>query len=478
MYVKTFKGETLDETLKSVKVELGPDAIILKTKTNKGLKGAFKKTRYEITAAISERNYVKKAKVDHVFDEVGDREKFYQQDSSYVSQMINSYNGEKKEVKSPPMAPSSYQGLGLNKAVKQSKSPDLNSFLTQTKQAEEKPQTSGLDSFLSAAPMRTTEAHEPKFEEAKREPARTPLVQLETQTTEAFGSIGTPASVYEENRIAELEKQVKELTETLKSQADDAPRGLEQLKKTLKTLDISDQIIQKMTKKIVFELSPEELEDEDCVFDFGLRELNKCINISMPMFSKANINEEANFTILLSDGASGQSSLTMKLAALKENALIIRYGDNEETQTKFAESMFGLNIVKAKKISEIFSECRKAKDAGQTVFIDMNTNADIQDEIKQFVDGMNRAFDNVEVLACLSAIHSELYNTRMLNRLKTIATGMIYSHLDLCLNYGALINTSARFANIPLMFFGTGRNIPNDLEAATSERILAEMFEF
>ncbi len=49
MYVKKFEAETLDEALRSVKGELGPDAIILKTITNKGLKGAFKKGRVEIT---------------------------------------------------------------------------------------------------------------------------------------------------------------------------------------------------------------------------------------------------------------------------------------------------------------------------------------------------------------------------------------------------------------------------------------------
>ena len=55
MYVKKFEADTLDDALQSVKRELGPDAIILKTITNKGLKGAFKKSRVEITAAISEQ---------------------------------------------------------------------------------------------------------------------------------------------------------------------------------------------------------------------------------------------------------------------------------------------------------------------------------------------------------------------------------------------------------------------------------------
>ena len=63
MYVRKFEAESLEDALKAIKKELGPDAIILKTVTNKGLKGAFKKKRIEITAAISEKSYTKKQKL-------------------------------------------------------------------------------------------------------------------------------------------------------------------------------------------------------------------------------------------------------------------------------------------------------------------------------------------------------------------------------------------------------------------------------
>ena len=53
MYVRKFEADTIEEALKEIKRELGPDAVILKTITNKGLKGAFKKKKIEITAAIT-----------------------------------------------------------------------------------------------------------------------------------------------------------------------------------------------------------------------------------------------------------------------------------------------------------------------------------------------------------------------------------------------------------------------------------------
>src|SRR6478735_12680388 len=92
MFVKKFEADTLEEALKQVKVELGPDAIILKTVTNNGLKGAFKKKRIEITAAISERSYEKKAKVDKVLNNE-QKEAFYQKPASTIKETITKYNG-------------------------------------------------------------------------------------------------------------------------------------------------------------------------------------------------------------------------------------------------------------------------------------------------------------------------------------------------------------------------------------------------
>lgn len=42
MYVRKFEAETMEEALRSIKQELGPDAIILKTVTNKALRVLLK----------------------------------------------------------------------------------------------------------------------------------------------------------------------------------------------------------------------------------------------------------------------------------------------------------------------------------------------------------------------------------------------------------------------------------------------------
>ena len=91
MYVEKFAADSLDQALRKIKSKLGPDAVILKTVTNKGLMGALKKNKIEITAAISEASYHKKAQVDQALGKKL-KQQFYQAPSSHVSQMIKRYD--------------------------------------------------------------------------------------------------------------------------------------------------------------------------------------------------------------------------------------------------------------------------------------------------------------------------------------------------------------------------------------------------
>ena len=79
-------------------------------------------------------------------------------------------------------------------------------------------------------------------------------------------------------------------------------------------------------------------------------------------------------------------------------------------------------------------------------------------------------------MVCLSAIHSDIYNRRVVSTYQNLSDGLIITNIDLCLNYGALFNICEEFPNLPLKFFGTGEVIPEDIESATGERILAGMF--
>lgn len=473
MYVRKFEADSLDEALKTIKRDLGPDAIILKTVTNKGLKGAFKKKRIEVTAAIGEEHYRSKSQVDSVLDE-DQKETFYSNNASYIKEKIDSHSNT--EQRSNPATPANYGSMGLNRQVK-----TVKEIGTKLK--------SSLDDFLTGPEAsQREEAPRPTPQVRRPEPQQEPTVGYDNFVDEVGTDSITAAADNElvelqKRKIDELERKLYELTQSVERLDKCEPIGIYELRTTLRSLDISDTYIQDLIKKAIFELDQKQTTDADTVFEFALREMIKSVNVEMPLFSTIDTEANPAITVLVSDSSTGQTSMLQKISALKENSVIIRNSEFDKTNN-FAEKVFGLDVVQTNGIAEIVSECRKAIEQGRTVFVDYKAGNDelgedgVPNQTKKFIDGLRRAFDNVEVLVTLSAIHSELYNRKVVAKYRSLANGMVISHLDECLNFGALFNIGEDHPEQPFKFFGTGEVVPDDLESATAERILAGIFQF
>ncbi len=434
MYVRKFEADTLDEALKNIKKELGPDAIILKTVTNKGLKGAFKKKKIEITAAITESNYSDKMRVDKVLNEE-QKDKFYQNSSSMIANMIDQYSGRDLKNESPKL--SSYGNLGKNLPVKQVK------------------ETTSLDDFLKEEKVEIPKMIEPE---------------------EVYDKNVTFDQIHLEDKIEKLERSLFEMEKRFEKSVKKSPEGITYLRSLLSSVQVSERIIQKIVKKCIFELNESDLENSDIVFELALREMLNTISVSMPLFSKVESSNSPSVTVFLSEDSCGQSSIAQKIVSMKENSMIIRCNSSDE-QNSFTDKIFKIDIVKASGISEVISEVRKGIEKKKNIFIDYKVEKISIDETKKFFNGMKRGFDNLEFFVSLSSIHSEEYNRRILNTYKNMIDGIVLSHLDLCLNYGALYNLAFDFYQVPFIFFSTGKVIPDDIEAATPERIVGGIFD-
>ncbi len=511
MFVKKFEADTLEEALKAVKVELGPDAIILKTITNNGLKGAFKKKRIEITAAISERSFEKKAKVDKVLNN-DQKEAFYKNSASSIKESITKYNGPDTGSNA-----GGYGSIGLNKVV--------NTLAKGTAGfADMKSKTSSmiknsLDDFLTdgdesgfdidssddtPAPVRRAEAQRPQNHGKYSEP---PLARKAAQTEDTV-DIGrnplrepqaTPAQAqtgmvnreaYNElkqelrttqHKMELLEQKLMELSQNYQFNQKhlNEAKGIFQLRTTLKTLDVDEAHILDLIKKANYELSKEDLENPDVIFEFALQEMASSINTGIPLFAKIE-NGDPVVTVLLSEAASGQSTMGTKIAVLKKDVVLIQYSQDAQNNasTDFAAQVFGIKVEKVQNFSEAIGLCRKATEAGKSVLVDVRLNSKHSDETKKFIETLKRGFQHVEVLCTLSAIHSELYNRKIIARYKEIVDGVIISHVDLCMNFGALFNVHKAHNKLPLKFFGTGPVVPDDIEGATAERLMSGLFQF
>lgn len=475
MYVRKFEADTLEDALKSIKHELGPDAIILKTITNKGLKGAFKKKKIEITAAISEKNYTKKIDVEKGLTEE-QKEKFYSSDASYISEQINRVASHKDTVRQE----NGYGKMALNKQVS-----NIKNIGEQIK--------SGLDDFLSSGVGKIAESSEEvdtsefDFEEINidddyfkptaqeisvNEPVR------EMQTTASVQSVVSNEVLEEQTKkIEELERKLFDLTKNMERIDKKEPLGIYNLRTTLRSMDIAETYLQDLIKRALFEFSKEDLENFDTVFEFALRDMMEKIQIAMPLFSSVDVENKPVVTVLVSDSSAGQSTMCKKISSLKPDTKLVRL-ERKEKISDFAEKIFKIEAVNTESVPEVISEIRKAVENNKSVIVDFNSVDIDQNDTKKFVESIRRTFDHVEVLICLSAIHTELYNMKVLNKYKSIANGIVLSNLDLCLNFGALFNLSEEFPGLPYKFYGTGEVIPDDIESATVERILAGIFQF
>ncbi|MFN8369098.1 MAG: hypothetical protein U0T83_00565 [Bacteriovoracaceae bacterium] len=377
------------------------------------------------------------------------KEQFYEDSASHISHMIENFNTPQKQK-------SGYGNVGLNKSVKK-----INND-----------QKSSLDEFLknNSKTAKTQEITEVDFEEASEKNLApktvTPVID-ETLKDELN---------FQLQKIEQLEKKLSTLTKSVTRLEERTPSGLQQLRNTLKSLDIAETHIQNLIKKASFEFNSKDLENSDMMYEFALREMTNSLTVAMPLFSRLNGETEPCITVLVSEVASGQSSAAVKLASLKKGSSIIRIGNNLNTK-QLSEEFFNIEIVNVKNIAEALSEIRKRTEQKKSIFVDYKNVDSTIDETKNFIDSLKRTFLNVEVLTCISVVHSEIYNKKILNKFKMCADGLILSHMDLCMNFGSIFNLNASCPEMPMVFFGTGTVVPDDIEAATAERILAGMFQ-
>ena len=485
MFVRKFEADTLEEALKSIKKELGPDAIILKTITNKGIKGAFKSKKIEITAAISEKSYVKKTNVDKVLDDE-QHEKFYKNSSNYLSNMIDNHKPRKNMVVSGGASKGSgYGDLGLNKKVNTTKGGvniSLDDFLdSDSGNNPDSPKGNdsniGLRETVDSPNPLSSKFDDSEFKEIIEEREVTRSENKMSLDSHNDMALNIDSRLENQNeKIKNLENLVGSMKRVIDNISGEERKCLNQLTSTLKTFDISPAFINKIIKKILFELSDEEIENEEAVFDFCLREMTKEISLKMPLFSKVDSEIEPTITVLVSETSCGQSSMIKKICSLKKDSVLIEYSkDSLEKTDSFSEKIFLIEKVSTNNIAEIVSVSKKSVEKNKSVFIDFRVSEKDDIDIKSFVESLKRVFKYVEIILSLSAIHSENYNKKILNKYKALSDGISISMMDLCANFGTVFNLSE--FQVPFVFFGTGKVIPDDLESSTSERILSGIFQ-
>jgi flagellar biosynthesis protein FlhF len=463
MYVRKFEADTLEEALKEIKRELGPDAIILKTTSNKGLKGALKKRKIEITAAISEKSYVKKAKVDHVLND-DQKDKFYNNQSSLISNMIDNYQSNNSTVKNDSSAPKSgYGALGLNRSVQSAK-----------EQNASKPASTDFDKFLSVENKKEFNTPASNAEKRNAQPSQINNLNTSQQQDNETSVVTHVDESNSEKRFYQIERKIGELTRELEKIRPTAPDAVLNLRQTLLSLNINSTFVTSLIRKMQFQMTESDLSNEDAVFEFAMREMLETVKVKLPIFSSSDVGQTV--TVLISDNPCGQASFLRKMVGMREGAKLISLREKTSSDS-FTDKILNIQVEHVESYPKMLTAVKNSREEGKDIFIDLKTCGSNEADIKKYLDGLKRSFDNVEILVCLSAIHSETYNQSVIKKYASFSAGVVINFLDQCLEYGSIFNIANQFPQMPFLFFGTGRMVPDDVESATAERIISGIFK-
>jgi flagellar biosynthesis protein FlhF len=465
MFVKTYEADSLDVAFKEIKNELGPDAIILKTVTNKGVKGVLKKKKYEITAAIKERDYIKKGQVDRVMNKE-QKEKFYTAPAKVINQMIDNYDSANKNSSQSSQGnfenkKGSYADLGLNRSVKSLKDQEQSGFHDFLKTHDE-----GKNQRIQSQIKQELQNHQEKNLQAESYQKRPEEIREKNVEADV-----DPSLYYRqlEKKIRQLEEKMDHLKPQLKvdSKGNENPALL--FHEYVKSLGFSPVVLEKIT-------APEKMKTQDFK-EWLMKELYEHIKTSAPLIMQESFSHKTQIELFISGHNVGKTQLLTKLKKLGKNYKIISFGKNDlhgDQKSKLFQ-FFKIENLRCQNLSELMGLIRNLSEEKDQLVIDYSINGHNENEVKYHIDSLKNSFEQVEVLWVLNAIHSNLYNRSILNKYSGVMDGLCYTFLDKALNFSEIINHNIEYS-LPLKLFSTGEIIPDDIELATSERLIKQLF--
>lgn len=493
MHVRKFEADTMDEALKAIKYELGPDAIIIKTVTNSGVKSAFKKKKIEITAAISEEDFIKKRKIDTLLND-DQKKELYSKPSHSINEVMNQYGKRSNSKQSTTTTQentntSGYGKMALNKTVQQK---DLESLPSHSRRSQESTDLE-LDDFLSNHTDQQNQMIEDsdndvfemkKFHQAEE---KSLLAKQKTQMN-VNPSISTNDAEYwdlkqrveeQNNHLARLKDEMDLLrlklddvgSNTFNSETNDI---LKQMYTTLKTFDIDTVILKSLMQTIRDSYHEEVTEDE--LWSLVIEKIKSSLKIKTLSLLHT---DKPMVSVFVSEGASGQTSLIYKLASKVKRVKVISYVTSnvaQDLQDKYLEKITGIEIQLVSKPSDLVAAVKEALNEDAFPLIDMKIRGQDYNNVRSLFSALRKSFASVEVIGCLSAIHSELYNKKFLHQVQRDLDLICFTHTDLCINWVSMMNVHCHYSQLPLAALSTGPMIPQDLSEVKGEDFIKNMF--
>lgn len=500
MQVKKFEAATMQEALKVIKRELGPDAIILSTKHLKSGFGLMSKASVEVTAAVAEKDLKKKKMAEKDLPQ-NVKEKIWNSKAEKQSEIYDTYfekqlkraNKDRVEIAEASRRAKEPAPIQQTQSRQITDDQRAAAAINAQRQAQRQQQQSVRQQII--------ETEQPRYAASPAQGSSTATavrerryidISDEESPAQARASIVNAGgeSSSSDTKVRSLEKdieQLKSMIGELSSGASGREEGDPDLSEELVRAmhDLANQGIEKkfaraIVRQVSFDLSPEERANEGAIMDKIAYYLMEGVKVRDLLDHVGAVAGKSTSTAVALVGPTGVGKTTTiaKIASLGilEKRLRVGLINLDSYKVAAADQL----ATYAKIMNVPFRSVTTREELQQAVYdfasldlvlIDTTGRSQKDQESLLQLRHMLASIEGVQTALLVSATTKDTDITEVVTRFKIFnPVGLVFSKLDETSLYGCIYNVHKR-SGLPLLYFTVGQRVPEDIEKASAERI-------
>lgn len=492
----------MQEALKVIKRELGPEAIILSTKHIKSGFGLMSKASVEVTAAIAEKDLKKKMMAEKGLPDAV-KEKIWNGKATKQAEIYDDYF--EKQLK---RAAKDKVEIGAAKQ-RSSQRDDAIAKTAATFGTREDHQMRQAEKI--AQPTARTQQQAAPAPAARQAPSRIgPSAQPAPATERRYVDImdddsSAPAAIAapqprqiavpaaDSTKVKSLEADIEQLKSmivelasgaTTKEDGEGATGMTEEAARVMQELagaGIEKKLARQIVRQVSFDLSPSEQNDEQAILDKVAAQLISEIQVADVLEQVGARAGKSTSTVMALVGPTGVGKTTTiaKIASLAilEKRLRVGLINLDSYKVAAADQL----ATYAKIMNVPFRSVNTRDELTQAIYdfssldlvlIDTTGRSQKDQESLLQLRHMLASIEGVQSVLLMSATTKDSDMNEVVSRFKIFhPVGLVFSKLDETSVYGCIYNTQKR-TGLPLLYFTVGQRVPEDIEKASAERVV------
>jgi flagellar biosynthesis protein FlhF len=445
----------LQEALDTIKKELGPEAIILQTKSYKKGFGLLSKGSVEVTVAISDKALHKKRFVESRLPQNA-RETLYKMPAYKQSEFTEEFI-EKHLAKQ------------LNQV---SDRVEVKSVSSRSNEPARLQSVGGQEQVVTASASTTIRTHPRRYVDIVDEENKDSEIQrLESELKQLKRMLQEMKSIQESDWMKSGAKSIPVQHGALSTLA------LQEMFELLAVAGIEKRLAYEILKTVQFEMDQPSNDLEE-VFEKAATVMLEKIKVIQPIVGPRS--EKPQVITLLGAPGSGKTSTTAKLAGYiskfkKMKIGLVHYAFDSEVPFDSLLTVAKLLNVPFRAVANAV-ELPSALGDFQSLDLVLIDVAGFSHRDGKKCSELVESLKDLPNHHCEAVLNSTLRDPENLEVLKLIKNfkinGLIFTHLDHAVSFGSIYNIQQR-TGIPLTYLSSGKKIPDDIKEASAEQLVS-----